>query len=216
MTATIYLIGPAGVTIAGEDGSPLRTLRTGIELPVAPTAAIATGRLRGASEPQVLIGTGGAGVLMLQPGSAGAPTIQQLLPADPGLRDITAVLALATGDLVLGTRRRGLLLYNGTSLSSVDFAVDGVNSSTLQVTALAAADSSSYLVGTRNNGVFYAHAGMVQHASSDMGLPDADVEAIVLADRRAYVGTPLGTAAFDLSAQVFRPDPHPRRRRVQP
>jgi hypothetical protein len=197
----LYLSGPAGLTIFNADGSPQTTLRTGIELPVAPIAALLAARIRGASEPQLLAATAGAGLLILQPNPHTAPTIQQLLPADAEARDLTAILPLATGDLLLGTRRRGVLLYNGATLTPLP-AFDTAH---LQLTALAAVDAASYLIGTRNSGVFYVHAGTVDHADTTTGLPDNQIEAIAVANNHAYIGTPIATADFDLSAPTFRP-----------
>lgn len=201
----LYLGGPSGVTVLRSDGTPRLNLRTGFELPTAPILGIATGRVRGAGEPQLLLATGGAGLLLLEPGSGGAPTIRQLLPAAADARDVTALLALASGDLLLGTRHRGVLIYNGATLVPLRFTLAGINPATLDITALAAVDSASFLIGTRGSGVFYIHAGAVDHADASAGLPDDEVESIAVAAGHAYVGTPVGTAEFDLPAPSFRP-----------
>jgi ligand-binding sensor domain-containing protein len=205
----LYLGGPEGLTVVGADGSSRLRLRPGFELPVAPVRSVVGGRLRGASEPQLLVATGGAGLLLLEPGAGGEPTIRQMLPNDAEARDLTAVVALADGEVLLGTRRRGVLVYDGTRLTPFRFTVAGVNAAALEVTALAAVDSASFLIGTRDAGVFYVHAGVVDHADAGSGLPDSDVEAIALSrgsgTRRAYVGTPVGAAEFDLAAAAFRP-----------
>jgi hypothetical protein len=204
-----YVAGPSGLTVLSADGSPRLSLRTGYELAVAPIIRIASGRLRGTSEPQLLIATSGAGLLLLAPNGHATPTIRQLLPADADDRDLTALLPLPTGDLLLGTRHHGVLLYDGSRLTPLRFTVHGVNPASLQITALAAVDSASFLIGTRNSGVFYAHAGTFEHADSSSGLPDDQVESIVVSSgtgpARAFVGTPVGTAEFDLTAPSFRP-----------
>jgi hypothetical protein len=201
----LYLSGQSGLTILRADGTPRLKLRPGFELPVAPIHAVAVGRVRGTSEPQLLLATGGAGLLLLQPGSGATPTIHQLLPAAAAARDLTALIPLATGDILLGTRHRGVLIYNGATLAPLQFTLPGVNPATLQITALAAVDSVSFLIGTRESGVFYVHAGTVDHANSASGLPDDQVESIAVSSGHAFVGTPTGTADFDLHAPSFRP-----------
>jgi hypothetical protein len=201
----LYLAGPDGLGIFNSDGTPNRTLHTGAELPVAPIAALVQARVRGASEPQLLIATAGAGLLLLQSNGNAAPTLRQLRPADSDVADLTALLPLATGDLLLGTRHRGVLLWNGANLTPLAFTLPGVDPARLQITALAAVDSSSFLIATRDSGLFYAHAGTFQHADSASGLPDNQVESLAVAAGHAYAGTPIGTADFDLSAPSFRP-----------
>jgi hypothetical protein len=201
----LYLGGQSGLTILRADGASRLNLRSGFELPVAPIHAIAAGRVRGTSEPQLLLATGGAGLLLLEPGSGATPIIHQLLSAAATARDLTALLPLATGEVLLGTRHRGVLIYNGTTLAPLQFTLPGVNPATLQITALAAVDAASFLIGTRDSGVFYVHAGTVDHANSTSGLPDDQVESVAVSSTHAFVGTPTGTAEFDLHAPSFRP-----------
>jgi hypothetical protein len=201
----LYLGGQSGLIVLRADGTSRLNLRSGFELPVAPIHAMAAGRVRGTSEPQLMLATGGAGLLLLEPGSGANPTIQQLLPADAEARDLTALLPLATGDVLLGTSHRGILIYNGATLAPLQFTLPGVNPATLQITALAAVDSASFLIGTRDSGVFYVHAGTVDHANSTSGLPDDQVESIAVSSAHAFVGTPTGTAEFDLATPSFHP-----------
>ncbi len=201
----LYLAGPSGLSIFNANGTPQATLRPGIELPVAPITTLVSARIRGASEPQLLAPTAGAGLLLLEPNPHARPAIHQLLPADPESRDLTAILPLATGDLLLGTRHRGVLLYHGATLTPLPVPLPEVDTSNLQITALAAVDAASYLIGTRNSGVFYVHAGTVDHADAASGLPDNQVEAIAVENSHAYIGTPIATADFDLTAPTFRP-----------
>lgn len=148
-------------------------------------------------------------MLMVEPRSSASPTIRQLLPVDAESRDLTAVLTLADGDVLLGTRHRGVLLYNGETLVPFRFSLAGVNPASLQITALAAVDAASFLIGTRNSGVFYVHAGTVNQANADTGLPDDQVEAIAISRGpglvHVFVGTPVGTTEFDLAEPSFRP-----------
>jgi hypothetical protein len=166
---------------------------------------MAAGRVRGAGGPQLLLATGGAGLLLLEPGPGGTPAIRQLLPAAAAARDLTAVLPLASGDVLLGTRQRGVLIYNGATLAPLQFTLPGVNPATLEVTALAAVDAASFLAGTREAGIFYIHGGTVERADSASGLPDDRVESIAVSSGHAFAGTPAGIAEFDLAAPSFRP-----------
>jgi ligand-binding sensor domain-containing protein len=199
----LYLAGQSGLSIRRGDGTSRLTLRSGFELPVAPIDAMAVGRVRGTSEPRLLLATGGAGLLLLEPGSGTTPTIRQLLPAAAAARDLTALLPLASGELLLGTRHRGVLVYNGTTLEPLRFKLPGVNPATLQITALTEVDSASFLIGTRDSGVFYSHGGTVDPINSTSGLPDDQVESIAASSTRAFVGTPTGTAEFDLTHSSF-------------
>ena len=198
----LYLAGPAGLTLATTDGVPLKTLRTGLELPVAPITALAVGRLRGSTEPQVLVATAGAGLLLLS--GAEDSGIRQLLPQSPETRDLTALLPLATGDLLLGTRHHGLLLFDGNALTQVHLPGNASAGTlgTADITALAAVGSAAYLVGTRTSGVYLAQGGAFSHADTASGLPDNQVESLLATPTAAYAGTPLGVAVFDLT----RPD----------
>ena len=111
----LYLSGPSGLTILHADGISRLSLRSGFELPVAPIDNLASGRLRETSEPQLLLATGGAGMLILEPRSGASPTIRQLLPADPEARDLTVVLPLADGDVLLV---RAIAVFSSTSCGS--------------------------------------------------------------------------------------------------
>ncbi len=200
--AALYLAGPGGLSIYSQDGTLRRTLRTGFELPVAPITAVAVGRPRGATSSQILIATAGAGLLLLEPGT-GIPSLRQLLPQAPDARELTCLLPLASGDLLLGTRHAGLLLFTGTTLTPV--RMGETQNSPLDITALAAVDSSSYLVGTRNAGLFFRHAGTVQHATN---MPDEQVDAFIQVNGKAFAGTPMGVAEFNLlqpSDDAFAP-----------
>ncbi len=184
------LAGPGGLTI-GTPGEPgARQLRAGLELPAAPITGLAVGVLRGASRPVLIAATRGAGVLFLDDAIRGA--VRQLRPRDPALRDVTAVVVLSSGEMLIGTRTKGLLRYDGTTLTYFSAALTGV-----PVTALAG-DGAEFWVGTRDRGVFRWHAGEMDHFDRDSGLPDEQVESIAF-DRtwRAFVGTPLGVAEFE-------------------
>jgi ligand-binding sensor domain-containing protein len=188
----LYLAGPGGIDVYPQTGMQLaaqpQTMRTGMELPPAPVTELVAGRLRGQSSVHLLAATRGEGVLLLAD-DASAPVLQ-LLPADAADRNVTAVLALASGDLLIGTQNAGMLIYDGKMLRLFAPAFAGVG-----VTALAA-DGAGFWVGTRTRGVMHWHAGETEVFDQTMGMPDAQVEDIAVSAQGVFVGTPLGVAEF--------------------
>jgi len=190
----LYLAGPGGVAIYPAAGPELyvqpKVLQVGTDLPAAPVVALAVGRLRGTSSGQVFAATRGEGVLILTEDAGGAVSVEQLLPAAQAERDVTAVLPLASGDLLIGTQRAGLLMFDGKTLRVFDPAL-----AKAEVTALAA-DATGFWVGTRAAGVMHWHAGQMEAFDQNSGLPDAQVDDIAVTDAGVFVATPLGVAEF--------------------
>ncbi|AEU34691.1 ligand-binding sensor domain-containing protein [Granulicella mallensis] len=185
----LYLAGPGGLADYYKPDAPPELLQAGRDLPSAAITALATGRLHGGGTVKYLFAaTHGEGLLLL-PDDTTKP-IQQLRASDPTARDITAVLSLASGDLLIGTRRAGLLLYNGKTLRLFKPEFAG-----LPITALAG-DESDFWVGTRTRGVWHWHAGQLDTFNQSAGLPDPEVEDIVVGAAGVFVGTPLGVAEF--------------------
>jgi len=195
----VYLAGPGGVAIynsgIGNGAGPelhaqAKVLQVGIELPAAPVVALAAGRLRGASSEQVFAATRGEGVVIFNEDAGGRVEVNQLLPAVEAERDVIAVLPLASGDLLIGTERAGLLIFDGKTLRIFDPALAKV-----EVTALTA-DQGGFWVGTRTQGVMHWHAGQIDAFDQSSGLPDAQVEDIAVTEAGVFVATPLGVTEF--------------------
>ena len=188
----IYLGGPAGLFEINADGSPGRSFRPGLELPAAPVVALAVGTPRGATRPELLIATRGAGLLRFD-----GSTIVQILPGEPAARDVTAILPLSTGDVLLGTRKLGVLVYPGGGRGDGKGALSYLHSQLAHrnITSLAG-DFSDLWVGTQNAGVIHFHGGAADVFATAQGLPDDDVTTIVRRGPAVYVGTPLGVAEF--------------------
>ena len=182
----LYLAGRGGLAeFSSLDVKPKR-LRTGLDLPAAPIVGMVIGMLRGDSRPQLMLATTGEGLLWYD-----GVGFRQLRPRDAGARDVTALLPLASGDLLIGTSQEGLLLFNGKTLTEFSPGLAGLN-----ITALAG-DEGDFWVGTRNRGVFHWHAGQLDSFDGGSGLPDPQVDAIALTGGKAYVGTPVGVEEFD-------------------
>ena len=197
----LWLGGAGGLAVYRSPSASPRLLNPGAELPPAPVVALAAGLLRGEAQPAVIAATHGEGVLLFpERGDA-----RQLLPRDPALRDVTAVLPLGSGDLLLGTRRSGVLVYRGALRGS---DAGNAPAGTLQpfapglreaeVTALAGNEGDLW-VGTRDRGLLRWHAGQLDTLDTldtAAGLPDAQIESLAVAPGEAFAGTPRGVAEF--------------------
>jgi hypothetical protein len=192
----LYVSGPSGLIAYGADdaGSAggavlLKNYRVGLDLPAAPLGATVVGRVRGASQPELMIATAGAGVLFFSgEGSgdrpAGSGAFRQLLPEDVDARNVSALLPLPTGELLIGTRRRGLLVFHGeTSHGETGHGEASgqgqTNNAALEsfhprlagvaITALAA-DATGFWVGTQDHGVLHCHAGQIDAFTADSAM----------------------------------------------
>jgi ligand-binding sensor domain-containing protein len=195
----LYLAGPEGLAELTSLDSPAKRFRVGIELPPAPVVRLAIGTLRGDSGPRLVLATSGEGVLWFD-----GRGFRQLRPRSAAARDITALLPLASGDLLIGTRQLGLLRFDGKTLTIFHPALADLN-----ITALAG-DEGDFWIGTRDRGALHWRGGQIDSfdgaSGADSGdLPDPQVEAIVLAPGKAYVGTPMGVEEFEAQDGRARP-----------
>ena len=181
----LYLCGPGGLFVYSAAGAPAAQYRTGFELPPAPPVAMATGVLSDAGEPELLIATAGEGLLAFN-----GTSFRQVRAEDPNARTLTSLLPLASGRVLLGTQKKGLLVWDGRTLSLFHPAFAGIYISAL------AGDESSVWVGTADRGVFHWHAGQIDRFGEAEGLPDPRVLSIAVDDTAAYVGTAMGVTEF--------------------
>lgn len=181
----LYICGPLGLTAYSPEGELVARYRTGLELPAFPLVSMAVGRTAEAAAPELYVATAGGGLLAFDENG-----LRQILPETRPLRHLTSVLPLATGRILLGTGKNGVLVYDGRRLT--EFQPQLKN---LHVTALAGDDSSVW-VGTLREGVVHWHAGQADHFTEAEGLPDPRVLSLAVAGERTFVGTPLGVAEF--------------------
>ncbi|HEX9200006.1 MAG TPA: hypothetical protein VF865_10640 [Acidobacteriaceae bacterium] len=182
----LYVAGPAGLFEYDSGGRPVRDFRVGRELPPAPLTRLTTAVLTGSRQPELVIATDGAGILAFN-GSG----FRQILPDDRELRPVTAILATASGHLLIGTAKRGLLLYDGQRLAPFHPSFNQ-----LYITELAGSESDLW-IGTLDRGVAHWHGGSAEWFGEANGLSDARVYSIAVAGAHAYVGGPAGVAEFD-------------------
>lgn len=184
-----------GLWLAGHGGLVRRDLGSGefrdhwvpgVDLPAAPITALAVGRIGGSNEPQLLAATAGAGLLSV---STSGDMIQ-MLPADRRLADLTTLLPLATGGVLLGTQRTGILIWDGQRLERYHDRL-----SDQAVTALAG-DEGDLWIGTLDQGVIHWSGGSLSQFTEIDRLPDPQVLSVAYEPNEAYIGTPLGVAVF--------------------
>jgi len=167
----------------------------GQQLPSAPLVALATGTLSDARQPELLIATAGAGILAFD--GAHFRQIAALASGGHGTLDtdantITALLPLASGRLLLGTAKRGLLVYDGKRIRYFHPTLKPTVGD-LYITALAGSEAELW-IGTLNQGLYHWQGGDATHIGEAQALPDPHVNAIALADGAAYAATPVGVA----------------------
>jgi ligand-binding sensor domain-containing protein len=117
-------------------------------------------------------------------------SFRQILPSDPDVRTITSILPVASGHLLIGTQKRGVLVFNGKAISPLHSTLSNV-----YVTAMAGSESDLW-VGTLNRGVLHFHAGATETFSENAGLPDPQVHSLAVAGNSTFVGTSVGIAQF--------------------
>ncbi len=194
----LFVGGPAGLTEYDDLGRQLRDFRVGRELPASPIVRVLatnsptlsansadTGRGQ-LTHPELVIATADAGLLVFN-----GTQFRQILPESREARTITTVLPAASGHLLIGTQKRGLLVYDGRTLRPFHSTLTKVF-----VTELAGTESDLW-IGTQDRGVAHWHGGSVEWFGEAEGMPDARVYAIALSGDKTYVGTPAGIAEFD-------------------
>jgi ligand-binding sensor domain-containing protein len=182
----LYIAGPAGLMEYTPEGTLLHQYAVGRELPGSPLIALATGVLVDSRDPELVVATANDGLLVFN-----GRSFRQILPSGLDARAITSVLTAPSGHLLFGTRKRGVLVYDGKKITVLHPTLDG-----LYVTSLAGNESDLW-VGTLNNGVLHFHAGATETFSEAHGLPDRQVQSLAISGDTTYAGTATGVAVFN-------------------
>ncbi len=181
----LYVAGPAGLQEFSPEGSLLHQYAVGAELPGSPLVALAPAVLADSREPELIVATANDGLLAFN-----GRSFRQILPASGDARTITCILPVASGHLLIGTRKRGVLVYDGHQITVLHPTLDA-----LYVTALAGTESDLW-VGTLNRGVQHFHAGETDSFVEAQGLPDPQVQSLAISGDVTYAGTATGVAVF--------------------
>jgi ligand-binding sensor domain-containing protein len=182
----LYLAGPAGLQEYTPDGSLVHQYAVGNELPGSPLVALASTVLADSREPELIVATANDGVLAFN-----GRTFRQILPSSADARTVTAILPVPSGHLLIGTKKRGVLVYDGNQITVLHPALDS-----LYVTALAGNESDLW-VATLNRGVLHFHAGETESFAEAQGLPDPQVLSLAISGDTTYAGTATGVAVFN-------------------
>jgi ligand-binding sensor domain-containing protein len=178
----IVVSAQAGLFAYNWTGALSRAYRAGIELPPAELGSMSVGTIAGSAEPEVFIAARGEGLLAFN-----GARFREMLPEDPDLRAVTSVLVLGSGRILLGTERRGVVVFDGQRLAPFQALLQSTH-----ITALAGNDEDVW-IGTLDRGAFHYRAGQLEQLPA---LPDPQVLSIAVAGETAYVGTPLGVVQF--------------------
>ena len=133
----LYLCGPSGLTQYDSQGKLERAYRAGAELPPSPVTRIAVGALTDAHEPELIMATARKGLVAFD-----GEHFRRIYPRDAVAREITALLPLASGRLLIGTEKAGVMVYDGRHITAFHITL-----ANMHVTKLAG-DETDLWVGT--------------------------------------------------------------------
>ena len=180
----LYLASPAGLFEYDQDGILLHHYAVGREIPGSPLVAMAPAILA-EQDRELILATADQGLLVFN-----GTTFRQILPSRADARAITTILPVPSGHLLIGTRKRGVLVYDGKHITALHPTL-----AALYVTALAGNESDLW-IGSLNRGVLHFHAGETDSFAEAQGLPDPQVQSLAISGDSAYVGTATGVAVF--------------------
>jgi len=192
----LYIGGPGGLLEYDLKGVSSRQFIPGRDLPPSPIVALVPALLADSQEQELVVATAQEGLLAFN-----GHSFRQIRPQDSEARAITSILPTSAGHLLLGTKKRGVLVYDGKHLAPLHPSLNG-----LYVTALTGTESDLW-VGTLNQGVFHWHGGAGDSFGEEQGLPDRQVQCLTTSGGKTYVGTVLGVAVFHSGrfSQVLAP-----------
>ena len=177
----LFVAGSAGLEEFDGSGASVARYRVGAELPAAPITSLAVGMAGDSRGPELWIGTAGEGLVAFD-----GRGFRQVRADDARFRKITALLALDTGRILVGTEKAGVVVYDGREMRPFHSSLED-----LHVTALAGTDASLW-VGTIDHGLLHWNAGTLE--TMDDVLPDQQVLSIAMDGEAVYAGTALGVA----------------------
>ncbi len=177
----LWVLSQDGVSVYSLDGTLEKRYLAGPDLPPAPLVAMAAAVTARGQASEMFVATRGEGLIIFNGSSW-----RQARPEHAPHRKLTALVALETGRLLIGTERAGVLAFDGERFSRFH---EGLAAA--PVTALAGTLDNLW-IGTMDQGVWRLRAGEIER----FVLPDPHVLSLAVAGDEAWAGTALGVTEF--------------------
>src|SRR5258708_2386112 len=172
----LYIGGPGGLLEYDLNGVSSRQFIPGRDLPPSPIVALAPALLADSQEQELVVATAQEGLLAFN-----GHSFRQIRPQDSEARAITSILPTSAGHLLIGTKKRGVLVYDGKHLAPLHPSLNG-----LYVTALTGTESYLWVV-TLNQGGVHCHGGAVDSFGEEQGFPDPQAQCLATSRGNTYV-----------------------------
>lgn len=181
---SLWLAGKGGLGRYSPEGALMRQWLVGPDLPAAPLTALAAGLDPRDGGPGLFAATAGEGLLIVSE----AGRIELMRAAEQTARDITAVLPLADGRVLLGTQQSGVLVYSAAGLGFLHEELGRGH-----VVALAGTPEQIW-IATLEDGLVRFQAGAIERFDEHSGLPDKRVLSLAFEGGSIFAGTSVGVA----------------------
>lgn len=181
----LFVAGPSGLLEYDGNGKAVGRFAVGRELPPSPLVALTTAVLADSQEEELIAATADEGLVAYN-----GRSFRLIYPKEKEAREVTCIVAGGNGHLLIGTKRRGVLVFDGKKITPLH----GTLAKTY-VTAMAGNETDLW-VGTIDKGVLHWHAGQTDAFGEQEGMPDARVLSLAVDGRKAYAGTAVGVGEF--------------------
>ena len=182
----LFIAGPSGLLEYDAGGKPVRQFAAGRELPSSPLVAVTTAVLADSQEEELIAATADAGLLAYN-----GRTFRLIYPKEKQAREVTCIAAGTNGHLLIGTKKRGVLVFDGKKIAPLHATL-----AKMYVTAIAGNETDLW-IGTIDKGVLHWHAGETDAFGEQQGMPDIRVLSLAVDGDRAFAGTAVGVGEFE-------------------
>jgi len=182
----LYIAGPEGLMEYEAGGKLVRVFAVGRDLPSSPLVGLTRAVLADAQEEELIVATAEDGLLEYN-----GRSFRRIYPEEKEYREVTCVLAGGNGHLLMGTKKRGVLVFDGKKIEVLHPTLGKMYVTTL------VGNEADLWVGTIDRGVLHWHAGETETFGEQQGMPDPQVLSLAQSGEETYVGTAVGVAEFD-------------------
>ncbi len=177
----LFLLSSSELTEYDADGVRVARYRSGFELPSTPLLCLRAGNSFESKQPELFVGTAGAGYLAYDGKSWRHVAIRN--------QKLLSLHVLSNGRVLLGTERAGLLVHDARGIGPFHEQLKA-----RKVAFVAGSDEADLWIGTLDEGLFHYAGGQVQEASPT---PDKRILWIEVDGPRVWAATPMGIAEFE-------------------